>query len=163
MQGETTLDIIRQFQTEFLQRIKPPSTDASFQEFCSLRQRLQWIVHSCPDFACAVNKASQITADNFGPSYITFINKSVCQGQIYPERGIRPSQIGKNYLYIRVYTDGSFGDYDDLSTRVCFIVFLCDKNRRCNILHFSIHKSRFVVYSDLGGENSHLLMKLISL
>lgn len=67
-------------------------------------------------------------------------------------RGLRQTKLDADSLYLRVYTDSSFADNDVLSTQLGHIVLLCDASGRCNVIHYSSHKSRRVVRSVLGGE-----------
>lgn len=78
--------------------------------------------------------------------------KVVRQGHKYPDRRILVRQLEENPFHIRVYTNGSFADNADLSTQTGFIVLLCYKNGRCNILHCNTHNPCRVERSVLGGE-----------
>lgn len=149
---ETIENGVRLHQTEYAKRLKVLPSDCSFKEYRSKRQKLQWLTHCRPDICCAVNKASQITERNFGKAAIEALNKVITHVHKTTERGILQEKLDLNSLHIRVYTDGSFADNDDLTTQLGYIVLLCDDHDRCNVLNFSSHKSRRVVRSVLGGE-----------
>lgn len=57
-----------------------------------------------------------------------------------------------NSLHLKVFSDSSFANNLDLSSQLGYIVLICDKHDRCNIIHYSSHKSRRIVRSVLGGE-----------
>ena len=62
---ETTDEGIKLGQEAYAQSIKPLPEDCTFRDFRSYRQRLQWLVHTRPDIACAVNKSTQVTEAGF--------------------------------------------------------------------------------------------------
>lgn len=152
VQIERTTQGILIHQKEYASRIRPLPQDADFKVFRSLRQRLQWLTHTRPDIACAVNKSTQVTSKMFSPDSIRAVNVIVKQVFKYPDRGILQRKLDKHSLHIRVYTDGSFADNSDLTTQLGYIILMCEKNNNCNILHYSSYKSSRVVRSVLGGE-----------
>lgn len=139
-------------QTEHASRIKPLPKDCQFREYRSLRQRLHWFTHTRPDICCVVNKATQVTDKTFGNKAIHDLNKVVNHVHKRESRGLLQKQLDEQSMNIRVYADSSLADNEDLTTQLGFIVLLCDKHDRCNVLHFRSHKSRRVVRSVLGGE-----------
>ena len=69
-----------------------------------------------------------------------------------PERGLKMKQLDAESLHLRVYSDSSFANNDDLTSQLGYVVLLCDKNDNGNVVSFSSHKSRRIVRSVLGGE-----------
>ena len=149
---ETTNEGIKLRQGTYAQLIKPLPKDCTFRDFRSCRQRMQWLVHTRPDIACAVNKSTQVTEASFDVRHIDAINSTIKHVQRTLSRGLTQRQLDADSLYLRVYADSSFADNDDLSTQLGCIALLCDATGKCNVIHFSSHKSRRIVRSVLGGE-----------
>ncbi len=69
-----------------------------------------------------------------------------------PDLGLLQQKLDKDSLFLRVYTDTSFANNDGLSTQLGYLVLLCDKHDKCNVLHYSSHKLRRKVRSVMGGD-----------
>lgn len=152
IQVEYTSEGIRLHQEKYAKSIKPLATDCTYREYRSCRQKLQWLVHTRPDIACAVNKSTQVTEKAFGKQKFDELNKIVNHVHRNPGRGLLQRKLDLQTMYMRVYADGSFADNEDLTTQLGYLVFLCDASGSCNIVQYSSHKSRRVVRSVLGGE-----------
>lgn len=111
-----------------------------------------WIVHTRPDVCAAVNILAQTVENNFSVKDIQLYNRTVKQLQETPKLGLKMQKLDIDSLHLKVFSDSSFANNKDLSSQLGYIVLLCDKHSRCNILHFSSHKSRRVVRSVLGAE-----------
>lgn len=68
-----------------------------------------------------------------------------------PRRAIKIKKLDTSSIHIRVYSDSSFANNQDLSSQLGMIL-LSDKYDNCNILYYSSHKSKRIVRSVLGGE-----------
>lgn len=152
VQVETIENGFKLHQEKYARAIKLLPTDCSFRDFRSCRQKLQWLVHTRPDIACAVNKATQVTEKTFRDIHVKTINKTIKYVHENPRRGLLQRRLDEKSVHIRVYTDSSFADNEDLTTQLGFLILLCDADGRCNVLHFGSHKSRRVVRSVMGGE-----------
>lgn len=152
IQVETTSKGIRLHQERYALAIKTLPAEASFRDFRSSRQKLQWLVHTRPDIACGVNKATQVTEAKFAARHIEQLNKIISHVHKHPARGLLQQKLDMATLHLRMYADSSFADNEDLSTQLGYIVLICDASNKCNVLHFSSHKSRRVVRSVMGGE-----------
>lgn len=139
-------------QENYARALNPLPAECTFREFRSCRQKMQWLVHTRPDIACAVNKSTQVTEENFAQRHIDGINKAIKHVHTNPSRGLLQCKLDIDSVHLRVYSDASFADKEDLSTQLGFLVLLCDRHNHCNILHYSSHKSRRVVRSVMGGE-----------
>lgn len=82
VQIDTTYNGILIHQSEYIGRLKPLPQEASFRNFRSLPQRLQWLTHTRPDISCAVMKCTQVTESLFSPDAINKINSIVQQARI---------------------------------------------------------------------------------
>lgn len=149
---DTTPFGIRLHQRSYALKITSLSADCSFTDFRSKRQQLQWLTHTRPDIAYAVNRASQVTEKSFASRHVKDFNKIVTHVRDNPGKGLLQRRLDTDSLHLRVYTDSSFANNEDLSTQLGYLVLLCDARKRCNILHYSSHKSRRVVRSVMGGE-----------
>lgn len=152
IQVETTINGFKWHQTEYIQRIKPLPTDAAYRQFRSVHQKLYRIVHTWPDIACTVNKSSQITETQYGPSSIASINKIVRHAHKYPSREILHRKLDVSSRHLRIYADVSFAENPDLTTQFRYILLFFDRKTRFNIIHYCSHKSRRIVSSVLGGK-----------
>jgi len=48
-------------------------------------------------------------------------------------------------IHLRVYADASFSSNDDLSSQLCYIILLCDRDAKFHVLAYSSKKARHVV------------------
>ena len=133
---ETTDEGIKLGQEAYAQSIKPLPEDCTFRDFRSCRQRLQWLVHTRPDIACAVNNSTQVTEAGFEVRHVNALNRTIKHVHNTLPRGLRQTKLDADSLYLRVYTDSSFADNDDLSAQLGHIVLLCDASGRCNVIHY---------------------------
>ncbi len=69
-----------------------------------------------------------------------------------PKRGIRIQELDHKSLRIEAFSDASFANNPDSTSQLGFIILLSDSSGRKNVLNFSSHKCRRVVWSVLGGE-----------
>ena len=139
-------------QKEYIKRLKKASTSSTFREFRSTRAQTTWMIHTRPDICCTVNMLAQVTEANFNKKHIRLLNKIINQLKSTPTQGLQYQKLDTKSLHLKVYSDSSFANNSDLSSQLGYIVLLCDKFYKCNILHFSSHKSRRIVRSVLGGE-----------
>lgn len=58
----------------------------------------------------------------------------------------------KSTLHIIAYSDSLFANNEELSSQIVFIVMLCNKYLRCNVLHFASYEARQATFSVLGAE-----------
>lgn len=123
---ETTASRIRLHQTKYAQSIKPLPMDCTFAHFRSCRQKLQWLTHTRPDISCGVNKITKVTEGSFQPYHITAMNKIIKHIHSFSSRGLLQQKLDHDSLHIRIYSDASFADNEDLSTQLGYIVLLCD-------------------------------------
>lgn len=124
----------------------------SFKDFKSKLMSLGWITHTRPDISCRVAQLAQVTEESFSATHVKDLNSTVLYVKQSAEQGIIQQPLDLDSLYIRVYTDASFANNADQSSQLGYIVALCDKFNRCNVLSFRSYKSRRVVRSVLGGE-----------
>lgn len=139
-------------QQDYATGLKLVPVDASFKLFRSARMQLQWMVHTRPDVACAVNCAAQVTESLFGRRHVDEINSAIRRIKGSPARGLLQRKLDPETLSIRVYADALFANNENLTTQLGYVLALCDGEGRCNLLHYSSHKSRRVVRSVMAGE-----------
>ncbi|MEM1283154.1 MAG: reverse transcriptase domain-containing protein [Chlamydiota bacterium] len=139
-------------QRSYIDRLSPISLSSSFEQFRSTRAQLTWVVHTRPEICAVVNMMAQVTEKLFAVKYIKLLNKTINKLKESPDDGIKMQRLDRDSLYIKVYSDASFANNPNLSSQLGYIVLLCDKFERCNILHFTSYKSRRIVRSVLGAE-----------
>jgi hypothetical protein len=148
----TVPDGIEAHQTDYVQNLCILPTDASFSDFRSKRAQLAWITHTRPEICCAVNMAAQVTETKLCEKHIRDLNKVVIHVKKDPSNALKYRKLDLESLKIKVYADSSFANNEDLTSQLGYIIMLTDKTGKCNILHYSSHKSRRVTRSVLGGE-----------
>lgn len=145
---------IRLHQETYAKNIHLLPSDCSFSQFRSAQMKLQWLVHTRPDIACATNRCAQVTEEQFCDRHIKELNKLVKRIRTATKRGLLQQKLDPETLHIRVYADSSFANNEDLSTQLGYLVLLCDARKRCNVLHYSSHKSRRTVRSVMGAKHT---------
>ena len=95
---------------------------------------------------------AQVTEAKLNKKHVRLLNRTITNLQSTPTQGLIYQKLDCESLHLKVYSDSSFANNEDLSSQLEYIVLLCDKSNKCNILHFSSHKSRRIVRSVLGGE-----------
>jgi hypothetical protein len=141
-------------QCEYCSKIPLLQLPSNFQEFSSIRARLSWATHTRPDICCAVNQAAQMKQSRFDEDptiYVMDINK-ITKYLYSLDLPLKFSKLDPNSLQLTVYSDASFANNYNMSSQLGYIIFLSDKTRSCNQLHYSSHKSKTVIRSILGDE-----------
>ncbi len=139
-------------QKSYIERLITLELDADYFSLRSVRAQLTWMIHTRPEICVGVNKLSQITEETFSLDSIKEYNKVVKYLKKTASQGILLQKLDPNSLHLRVYSDASFASNLDLSSQLGFIVLLCDRNLKANILHFASYKSKRVTRSVLGSE-----------
>lgn len=152
VQIETVADGFRLHQAEYARKMPLLPTDCGFSLFRSVRRMLLWLVHIRPDVACSVNKAAHVTEQTFGAKAVADLNSTIRHVKKSLNRGPLQRKLDRDSLHLHIYTDSSFANNDNLSTKLGYLVLLCDGQNSCHILHYSSHKSRRTVRSVMGGE-----------
>ncbi len=152
VQVKTVKNGILLHENQYAETITPLPADCSFRDFRSKRQQLSWLTQTRLGIATAVNQAAQVTEQNFNANHTTLLNKVVKCVRDRPDLALLQQKLDKDSLFLRVYTDSSFANNEDLSTQLAYLVLLGDKHDRCNVLHYSCHKSRRKVRSVMSGE-----------
>ena len=149
---QTTAEGFDLDQIDYISKMTLLSIDCTFTEFRSKRAQLSWITHTRPEICCAVNMAAQVTEKSFTIQKINDLNKVIKHLRRNPSQVLRFHKLDKASLKLKVYADSSFANNDDFTSQLGYIILLTDKTDRCNIIHYSSHKSRRVTRSVLGGE-----------
>lgn len=139
-------------QSSFANKISELELSSNFSSFRSKRQELAWLTNTRPDIACAVNKAAQVTEENFSTDHIKLLNKVVKTAKKYSNRGLTQQKLDIETLRMVVYTDAAFATNSDHLSQLGYLILLCDGKNNCNILHYSSSKSKRVARSVLGSE-----------
>ena len=80
------------------------------------------------------------------------LNKRI-QWQIdHPTRGLRFVRLDLTSLKLVIFTDASFANNHDLSSRIGFVITLVDSDNKANIIHWSSIKCKRVTRSVLASE-----------
>lgn len=99
-----------------------------------------------------VNILSQITYKTHKEEHVKTINDTIKQVTKYPNKGLKYKRIDLDSLQLTVFSDGTFSEYEDESSKAGYIIFLTDKNNNANPIDYVRIKSRRVVRSVLGAE-----------
>eukprot|EP00171_Calliarthron_tuberculosum_P022791 IDg22791t1 len=139
-------------QQSYIDRIKPLPPDSDFKSLRAARAQLAWLIHTRPDICACANILAQVTADTLNREHIKKFNRAVRHLHKSRTQGLTMVPPNLDSIHIRVYSDSSFANNDDMSSQLGYFVLLCDKREDCNIVHFTSHKSRRVTRSVLGAE-----------
>lgn len=132
-----------------LEVLEIPKTE---RESVSARAKLQYVATvSRPDLASPVQllaskvkHPSEETTKNLGK--IIEYSKEKCQ------KGLRFVNLDKDTMRIVLFTDASFGNTQDLSSQIGFVVTLVDGDNNANIIHYGSKKCRRVTRSVMAAE-----------
>jgi Reverse transcriptase (RNA-dependent DNA polymerase) len=139
-------------QRDYIEKLSILPTEAPFSDFRSKRAQLAWITHTRPDICCAVNMAAQVTEGKYTEKNINDLNKTIIHLKKDPSHSLKFHKLKLKSLRLKVYSDSSFANIEDLTSQLGYIILLTDMTGICNVIHYSSHKSRRVTRSVLGGE-----------
>jgi hypothetical protein len=98
-----------------------------------------WLVNTRPDISCATSMASRTTNDLFTTKpvqYIKELNRIVRHIKTINLPLLFP-RLDLDTFKLLAYTDSSFGNNDDLSSQLGYIIFLSDSTDMCQPLYYS--------------------------
>lgn len=128
----------------------------TFEQFRRDRALFTWITHTRPDVACIANRASQVTEKTFCKEKVKELNKGVMMVKCSPSVGLQYGELTGD-LHLKVFADASYGNNDDLSSQLGYIILLSDDMGNCHVIDYRSRKSRRVVRSVMGAEVYALL------
>lgn len=64
-------------QKSYSQRLEPLGLNTSFEEFCSERAQLTWMIHARPDIRASANKLAQVTAESLEVKHVCKFKETV--------------------------------------------------------------------------------------
>ena len=76
----------------------------------------------------------------------------ICVAGEHSSRGLLQQPLYRDSLSLKIYSDAAFANNPNYRSQLGFLVLLCDKTNRCNIVHFSGYHARRVTRSVLGAE-----------
>jgi len=128
-----------------LEVLEIPKTE---RESVSARAKLQYVATvSRPDLASPVQLlASKVKHPSEETRKIIAYSKETCQ------KGLRFVNLDKDTMRIVLFTDASFGNTQDLSSQIGFVVTLVDGDNNANIIHYGSKKCRRVTRSVMAAE-----------
>lgn len=98
-------------------------SDTTFEEFRSTRAALAQISHTSPHFACAANKATQITKHNFDEKKLKDLN--ACTMHIKRNHlSLKLKTLSVTTLQLRVNVDAAVASNLDFSSQLGFAILL---------------------------------------
>ena len=126
--------------------------DGTFSDFRSKRAQLAWLCQTRPDIACAVAKLAQVSQERFGQKHVTDINRVLKQLRNKPRRPLKFVKLEANSTEIVCFSDSAFGNNEDFSSQIGYVIVMRDAYNKANIVGYSSRKSKRVVKSIFGGE-----------
>lgn len=125
---------------------------SDYNGFRSIRAKLLWLCNSPPDIVCATSMITQVTEGSFSDESMKKANKIISHIQTSPNKGLLQKKLDFSSISIFVYKDSSFGNNDDLSSQLGYIITLQDKFGNAAIIDYASKKCRRVTRSFLAGE-----------
>lgn len=139
-------------QQSYENNLQDLNTDSHFQYFKSPRSKLIWSTNTRPDICATVYILPQRTPESFWSKHIRVLNKAIQKNKKAPKQGLEMQPLDEKTPHLKFYRDSSFSNNRNLSSQLAYIVLLCNKSGKCNILHYISQKCRRVVRSIPGGE-----------
>ena len=140
-------------QPDYIFKLHLVPSDATFDQYRSLRAKVAWATHTRPDISCCANRAAQVVAEasgNVKDESVKLLNSAIKKTKSTPRHGLRYGRLHYGTLHLRVYTDASFGTNEDLTSQLGFVVLLCDAENNCH-MDVASKKCKRVVRLILGG------------
>jgi hypothetical protein len=112
--------------------------EQSWKHFASFRAKLAWLEYARPDVCARVAKLAQVTEQHFrtdAKKYFRKLEDCFQHVQTY-DIFLKYPALDLDSLYIRGYTDASFGMNVDGSSQIGYCILLMDKDDRFAIIKF---------------------------
>lgn len=129
--------------------------DSSWADFRSLRAKLSWTTNYRPDISCSVAKLAQVTQETYKTEtkvYFKNINNIIIHLTANSYITLKFAKLDRESLKLRVYSDASYASNTEKSSQLRCIIFLMDKNNKCQPLHWQSYRAKRVACSVLGSE-----------
>lgn len=139
-------------QLYYPQHLPSLSIGCKFDGFRHHKALFSWLCHTRPELACYANRAAQVSDQTFGRDKVLERNRRIKAARDNALNTLRYEQLDISSLELRVYADASFASNNDLLSQLGFIILLCDRSNKCNVLDFSSKKSKLIVRSIKAGE-----------
>ncbi len=114
-----------------------PSVHSAFQ---STRAQLSWTTNCRPDISCAVGMSAQVTQKEFNevqdPKQMNRIIRHLKRHKL----SILFPALDRKSLHIRAYPDACHANNREHSSRLGFVITLCDGHSRCAIIACDSYK-----------------------
>jgi hypothetical protein len=117
--------------------------------------KLMWLAHSRPDVAYSSATAAQVTGEQWDSSRgssIKRLNATVKRLHNSREESMFFPRLGLDTLRILVYADASFGNNEDLSSQMGYVLFLTDDQNKSAPMSYKSVKCKRVTRSVLVAE-----------
>lgn len=139
-------------QSTYASTLKELTPDATYDEYCTIRYKLAWLLITCPETLCNCKYGSQVTKNDFNQKLVKNVNKVITRVKDTSTQGIRFHTLEISSLSLISIRYASFANNADLSSRLGHITLLTDQSGRANINSNASYKSRCVVLSILYAE-----------
>ena len=140
-------------QEEYAERVKPISKkDWTPSNFASMRGKLSWLA-TCtrPDVACANAQLSQRRREMLEEEDYKLLSSAILQIKKHKRELFFP-RLDLSSTRIHGYSDAAFANNPDYSSQLGMVITLCDKENRCNIIHYASWKCKRITRSVLAAE-----------
>lgn len=127
-------------QVEYTKELRLLPEDCDFSAFASMRMKLMWLSHSRPYCIFEISQMMQVTRDHFAEEHRSIVKTTnrvikYATGQIVK---IRFPALQCETLKVVGYSDASFANNRDHTSKLGYIVFLTDASSRVVLI---IYKS----------------------
>lgn len=137
-------------QERYVERLQELPTDCTFAGYRSRRQALAWLTNTHPGICADVNLSTQMTEEHWERRHVTQLNVVIRYLKQTLRRGIMQRKLDRKSLTLKVFSDSSFANAAEKKSQLGFIVVLCDKTGKANVIHYESYKSKRVVRSTMG-------------
>lgn len=123
-------------QKEYAQKIQPLQKGCTHAEFRSRRHELAWIAHTGSDVEAEAAILEQVTYQVFQPTHVTQLNRAIKRVKDSLDLGLIVHRLELDSLRMIVHADSTFSHLPEYKTQLSFIMFLSDKTKSVNWIHY---------------------------
>lgn len=152
---ETCENCFELHQRTYISKLQLPPNPCDFKAFRSLRAMLSWVVNTRLDIVCRIEISAQVTEIMFKGEMdkaIRALNAIIRHLRRTPQLTIKFPKLDKSWLRIQVCSDAAYSNNYNRSSQLGFIIFLADKENRCQPISTVITQVQRATRSVLGSE-----------
>jgi Reverse transcriptase (RNA-dependent DNA polymerase) len=137
---------------QYIHKLDFLPTDATFEEYASLRACLLWLSHARPGVAAFASVCASDKKEDVDAMAVSAMNKKLARLKDTSDLELCFPALDVDTLHMVVFVDSSFANRRDKSSQLGYVVCLRDKTGTMCILGYRSCKSWLVVRSAMAAE-----------